>query len=80
MDSSWYFLRFADPNNGVAAWDKTLADYWMPIDRYIGGREHAVGHLLYCRFFTKFFQDLGLVSVDEPAAALRKSVCGVVGH
>lgn len=71
VDSSWYFLRFADPNNPTVAWDKTIADYWMPIDMYIGGREHAVGHLLYCRFFTKFFQDLGLLSVDEPAAALR---------
>ena len=71
VDSSWYFLRFADPHNENAAWDKAIADYWMPIDMYIGGREHAVGHLLYCRFFTKFFQDLGLISVDEPAAALR---------
>ncbi|MGC4042479.1 MAG: leucine--tRNA ligase [Armatimonas sp.] len=71
MDSSWYFLRFTDPHNDKAPFDTNIANYWMPIDTYIGGREHAVGHLLYCRFFTHFLHDLGLCAADEPAAALR---------
>ncbi len=66
VDSSWYFLRFTSPHDRTAAWDRAAADYWMPVDRYIGGREHAVGHLLYARFFTKVFHDAGLISADEP--------------
>ena len=71
VDSSWYFLRFASPREQTAPWDRAAADYWMPVDLYLGGREHAVGHLLYARFFTKVFHDAGLVTVDEPAQALR---------
>lgn len=71
VDSSWYFLRFTSPHDHEHAWDRAAADYWMPVDLYLGGREHAVGHLLYARFFTKVFYDAGLVSVDEPAATLR---------
>ncbi len=71
MDSSWYFLRFADPKNSERAFDTKIANDWMPIDTYIGGREHAVGHLLYCRFFTKFLHELGLCDADEPAASLK---------
>jgi leucyl-tRNA synthetase len=71
MDSSWYFLRFADPQNSERAFDRAAADYWMPIDTYIGGREHAVGHLLYCRFFTRFLHDIGLCAADEPAQSLK---------
>ena len=71
VDSSWYFLRFCSPHNFEAAWDKSATDYWMPVDRYIGGREHAVSHLLYARFFTKVFYDAGLISVHEPFASLR---------
>jgi leucyl-tRNA synthetase len=71
VDSSWYFLRFTSPNEKNAAWDRASADYWMNVDRYIGGREHAVGHLLYARFWTKVFFDAGLVSVDEPFQTLR---------
>ncbi|GAB4460121.1 MAG: leucine--tRNA ligase [Armatimonadaceae bacterium] len=71
VDSSWYFLRFTSPQDRENPWDRAAADYWMPVDLYLGGREHAVGHLLYCRFFTKVFHDAGLLSVDEPMAALR---------
>jgi leucyl-tRNA synthetase len=71
VDSSWYFLRFTSPDCTTGAWDRAAADYWMPVDLYLGGREHAVGHLLYCRFFTKVFHDAGLLTADEPAYALR---------
>lgn len=64
--SCWYFLRFIDPKNPDAPWDRTLADYWMPVDLYIGGAEHAVLHLLYSRFWFKVFADLGLVGQREP--------------
>ncbi len=71
VDSSWYFLRFTSPHEQARPWDPAAADYWMPVDMYIGGREHAVGHLLYSRFFTKVFHDLGLCAADEPALRLR---------
>lgn len=64
--SSWYFLRFCDPHNEEQPWDKAKADYWMPVDCYVGGAEHAVMHLLYARFWTKVLYDEGLVSVQEP--------------
>ena len=64
--SCWYFLRFIDPKNPDAPWDRALADYWMPVDLYIGGAEHAVLHLLYSRFWFKVFADLGLVGQREP--------------
>ncbi len=66
VDSSWYFLRYCDPKNDKLPFDKEKVNYWMPVDIYIGGIEHAVLHLLYSRFFTKFLKDIGLVSVDEP--------------
>ena len=69
--SSWYFLRFCDPFNYLKPWDKSVADYWMPVDCYVGGAEHAVMHLLYARFWTKVLYDAGLVSVKEPFAELR---------
>lgn len=68
--SSWYYLRFADPNNAAAAWDQAAADYWLPVDQYVGGIEHAVLHLLYSRFVTKALRDMGLVNMDEPFSAL----------
>ncbi|MFT7619805.1 MAG: leucyl-tRNA synthetase [Planctomycetota bacterium] len=68
--SSWYFLRFIDPLNNEEMCRTDLSDKWMPVDLYIGGAEHAVGHLLYSRFWTKFLHDLGLCSVDEPYAKL----------
>ncbi|MCG8501339.1 MAG: leucine--tRNA ligase, partial [Firmicutes bacterium] len=64
--SSWYFLRYCDPCNAKAPFSKEAADYWMPVDQYIGGVEHAILHLLYARFLTKVLYDLGYVSADEP--------------
>ena len=66
LDSSWYFLRYTDAKNDQKAFDKEKADYWMNVDQYIGGVEHAILHLLYARFFTKVLHDLGLVEADEP--------------
>ena len=66
VDSSWYFLRYCDPRNETAPWDRSIVDRWMPIDQYIGGVEHAILHLLYARFFCKVFADLGLVGFQEP--------------
>ena len=71
VDSSWYFLRFCSPSDDKAAWNPAAAEYWMPVDKYIGGREHAVSHLLYARFFTKVFHDAGLITVGEPFQSLR---------
>lgn len=64
--SSWYFLRYCDPLNKNEAFSKPIADYWMPVDLYVGGPEHTVGHLLYSRFWTKVLFDAGMVKVDEP--------------
>ena len=64
--SCWYFLRFTDPNNTNEAWSKEKENYWMPVDLYIGGQEHAVLHLLYSRFWHHVLYDLGLVSTKEP--------------
>ncbi|MDA0374880.1 MAG: leucine--tRNA ligase [Planctomycetota bacterium] len=64
--SSWYFLRFCDPKNTEEFCSKAASDYWLPVDLYVGGTEHAVGHLLYSRFWTKVLHDLGLVGVNEP--------------
>ncbi|MEE2960504.1 MAG: leucine--tRNA ligase [Myxococcota bacterium] len=64
--SCWYYLRYIDPRNEQAPWDKALEDYWMPVDLYIGGVEHAVLHLLYSRFWHKVLYDCGLVTTKEP--------------
>ncbi|SIO18599.1 leucine--tRNA ligase [Algoriphagus halophilus] len=64
--SSWYFFRYTDSQNDSVFADKTKTDYWGSVDLYIGGSEHATGHLLYSRFWTKFIYDLGVVSIDEP--------------
>lgn len=64
--SCWYYLRFIDPKNDTAPWDKKLENYWMPVDLYVGGVEHAVLHLLYSRFWHHVLHDLGLVSTREP--------------
>ena len=70
VESSWYFLRYCSPRHEAGMFDRAAAEYWMPVDQYIGGIEHAVLHLLYARFYTKVLRDLGLVRVDEPFTAL----------
>jgi leucyl-tRNA synthetase len=70
VDSSWYFYRYTDAKNDRAPFDSAKIDYWFPIDQYIGGVEHAILHLIYSRFWTKFMRDMGLVKNDEPAARL----------
>ena len=69
--SCWYYLRFCDPHNDKAAWDKDVESYWMPVDLYVGGVEHAVLHLLYARFWHKVLYDCGFVSTLEPFQTLR---------
>ncbi|RMG61430.1 MAG: leucine--tRNA ligase [Deltaproteobacteria bacterium] len=66
VESSWYFLRYCSPHCETGPFDRESIDYWMPVDQYIGGIEHAVLHLLYSRFFVKVLRDLGYVSIDEP--------------
>jgi len=70
VDSSWYFLRFLDPNDATRAFDPREADKWAPVDQYVGGVEHAILHLLYARFITKVLFDLGYVSFTEPFSAV----------
>ena len=70
VDSSWYFYRYTDAHNVRAPFDSQAAQYWFPIDQYIGGVEHAILHLIYSRFWTKFMRDLGLIANDEPVARL----------
>jgi leucyl-tRNA synthetase len=70
VDSSWYFYRYTDAHNDRAPFDSKTAQYWFPIDQYIGGVEHAILHLIYSRFWTKFMRDLGLVTNDEPIERL----------
>jgi leucyl-tRNA synthetase len=77
VDSSWYFLRFADPKNDRAAFAKDKVEYWLPVDTYVGGAEHAVAHLLYARFWTKVLQDAKLVDFSEPFKRLRNQ--GMIG-
>jgi leucyl-tRNA synthetase len=70
VDSSWYFIRYTDPHNDREPFERRLADYWLPVNQYIGGVEHAILHLLYARFFTKVMNDIGLVGFREPFARL----------
>jgi leucyl-tRNA synthetase len=70
VDSSWYFYRYTDAHNNSAPFDSAKVAYWFPIDQYIGGVEHAILHLIYSRFWTKFMRDMGLVKNDEPVARL----------
>jgi leucyl-tRNA synthetase len=70
VDSSWYFLRYCDPHNDEAPWDRRVTDFWMPANQYIGGIEHAILHLMYARFFVKALADMNLLGVQEPFQAL----------
>jgi leucyl-tRNA synthetase len=70
VDSSWYFMRYCDARNEQAPFEREIVDYWLPIDQYIGGIEHAILHLLYARFFVKVMNDIGLVGFREPFARL----------
>ena len=69
--SSWYFLRYIDPNNENEIADKKLLEHWLPVDMYVGGPEHAVGHLLYSRFWNQYLYNKGIVPIKEPFATLR---------
>ncbi len=70
VESSWYILRYTSPAYDKAPVDPEKVKYWLPVDQYIGGIEHAVGHLIYCRFFTKVMRDLGMIALDEPVKNL----------
>jgi leucyl-tRNA synthetase len=70
VNSSWYFLRYCDSKNDKEIFDEKKVEYWMPIDLYIGGKEHACMHLIYFRFYVKFLRDLGLLTFDEPVIKL----------
>jgi len=70
VDSSWYFLRFSSPKYDKLPFDKADVKYWMPVDQYIGGIEHAILHLIYSRFFARVFRDLGMIEHDEPFSRL----------
>ena len=80
VDSSWYFYRYADPHNDKAPFDPALVRYWLPVDQYIGGIDHAILHLLYARFFCKVMRDLGLVNHDEPVEATVHAGHGAQGR
>ncbi len=70
VDSSWYYFRYVSPLDDSAPFDRSAVEYWMPVDQYIGGIEHAILHLLYSRFFTKVLRDLGLIDFEEPFSNL----------
>jgi leucyl-tRNA synthetase len=70
VNSSWYFMRYCDPNNSKKIFDNKKVKLWCPVDSYIGGAEHACMHLIYSRFYTKFFRDIGLIDFDEPVVSL----------
>ncbi len=70
VDSSWYFYRYTDAKNDKAPFDSAVANYWFPIDQYIGGVEHAILHLIYSRFWTKVMRDMGMIKNDEPIQRL----------
>ena len=76
VDSSWYFLRFGDPENTDLPFDPAAATYWMPVDFYSGGVEHAILHLLYSRFFTRVLRDVGWsTSTSRSSACSRRAWC-----
>jgi leucyl-tRNA synthetase len=70
VDSSWYFLRYTTPHDSAGPFERDIVDYWLPVNQYIGGIEHAILHLMYARFFTKALHDMDLLGFDEPFARL----------
>ncbi len=70
VDSSWYFFRYLDPHNEDAPFDPEIAEQWTPVDQYIGGDSHAVMHLIYTRFWTKFMRDIGMVTFRRTSEAV----------
>jgi leucyl-tRNA synthetase len=76
VNSSWYYLRYSDSKNNKKIFDSKKANYWAPVDQYIGGPEHITMHLIYIRFYTKFLRDIGLLNFDEPA--LRYFTQGII--
>jgi leucyl-tRNA synthetase len=82
VDSSWYYMRYCDPHNSEAPWDRDVLDSWMPVDQYIGGVEHAILHLMYSRFFVKALTDMDLLGFQEPFEALftQGMILGPDGH
>ena len=80
VDSSWYFLRYCDPHNDAAPFDRAAVDYWNPIDLYIGGVDHATVHMIYARFWVKVLNELGLLGFREPFAQLLLERLGDVGQ
>ena len=79
VDSSWYFLRYCDPGNAKAPFDRAIVDYWNPVDLYIGGVDHATMHMIYARFWVKVLNDLGLVGFREPFASFFSNGWVTVG-
>src|SRR6202171_4217352 len=79
VDSSWYYLRYTSPHYSHGPFDRRAVDYWMPVDQYMGGIEHAILHLLYSRFFIKALRDCGVLSFDEPFTRLRNQGMIVFG-
>ena len=80
VDSSWYFLRYCDPDNDTAPFDRALVDYWNPVDLYIGGVDHATMHMIYARFWVKVLNDLGLVGFREPFASFYSNGWVTIGN
>jgi leucyl-tRNA synthetase len=70
VDSCWYYFRYTDPHNAEMPFDPRIAAYWLPVDQYVGGDDHAVMHLIYTRFWTKAMRDMGLVNFNEPVKRL----------
>jgi leucyl-tRNA synthetase len=80
VDSAWYFLRYCDPHNDQAPWDREIVDYWNPVDLYIGGVDHATMHMIYARFFVKVLNDMDLLGFREPFASFYSNGWVTVGN
>jgi leucyl-tRNA synthetase len=79
VDSAWYFLRYCDPHNDLAPWDREIVDYWNPVDLYIGGVDHATMHMIYARFFVKALNDMNMLGFREPFASFYSNGWVTIG-